>query len=300
MELRQLEYFLAVVDERHFGRAAERLRIAQPGLSQQIKSLERSIGAQLLIRDSRRVDVTDAGQALVDQARLIVELAARARETPRLVELGKRNLLRVATGAAGVGQRATIVLAEFTSRYEGVEVELLPGFAPHSLDALRRRTVDVAFVTKPVTLPADARYLRVGVQELLIVLPERHRLAALDPLPRSELLTTPFVMWPMGFNPELMTYIHRSLFGDGGPPSLVETADLSQTTLLSIVAQSDDQAGIALPSDMELNVPGLVYRRVEEPVPVLESGLVWLEPDAPPLVPELVRVAREFAASQQS
>jgi DNA-binding transcriptional LysR family regulator len=297
MELRQLQYFLAVVDERHFGRAAERLGIAQPGLSQQIKSLERSLGSQLLIRNARRVDLTEAGEVLVQEARLIVELAARAQETQRLVERGKRSLLKVATGAAGAHPRADVVLREFRARFEEVEVEILPGLGRHNLDALRRRAVDVAFVSMPVELPAGSRYLRIGGQELFIVLREGHRLAGLDRIPRSDLLKTPFVTWVRGFNPELVSHIHHVLFGDSDHPSLVETSDLSHTTRLSLVARSDELAGIALPSDMELNVPGLVYRRLEEPVPILEYGIVWLETEASPFVPAFVRVTREIAAA---
>jgi DNA-binding transcriptional LysR family regulator len=297
LELRQLRYFLAVVDERHFGRAADRLGIAQPGLSQQIKSLERSLGTQLLIRDSRRVDLTEAGELLVDQARLIVELAARAFETQRLIGRGKRELLKVATGAAGFAPRADEVLRAFGERFGDVEVELLPGFGPQNLDALRRGVADVAFVTKPVSLPPGSRYLRVGAQELLVVLREGHRLAALDPIPRRELLATPFVTWARGFNPELMDHVRRSLFGADRHPSLIETSDLTQSTRLSLLAPDDGRAGIALPADMELNVPGLVYRRVEAPAPTVEYGIVWLERNDAELISQFVRVTRELATA---
>jgi DNA-binding transcriptional LysR family regulator len=295
VELRQLQYFVAVVDERHFGRAAERLRIAQPGLSQQIKALERSVGTQLLVRNARRVDLTEAGEVFVEQARLIIELAERASETPRLVERGKRNILKVAT-AAGGHPLTEAVLREFGDRFEDVELQIIPGFGPQSLDALRRRAVDVAFVSRPITLPNASRYLRVGVQELLVALPEGHVLAPLDPIPRSDLLKTPFVTWAKGVNPEVITHVHRMLFGDADHPSLIETSDISQTTRLSLVAQNEDFAGIALPSDRALNVPGLVYRRVEEPTPTLEYGIVWLETPASPFVPAFVRVTHEVAA----
>jgi DNA-binding transcriptional LysR family regulator len=297
VELRQLEYFLAVVEERHFGRAAERLRIAQPGLSQQIKALERSLGNQLFIRNARRVDLTEAGDVLVDQARMIVQLAARARETQRLLGGGKRSLLKVATGAAGLAPRADDLLREFGERFADVQVELLPGFGPHNVDALRRRVVDLAFVTGPITMPRGSRYLRVGALELLVVMREAHPLAALDRIPRRELLDTPFVTWARAFNPELMDHIHRSLFGEGPHPALVEASDLTQTTRLSLVARDDELAGIALPSDIDLGVPGLVYRRVEEPAPAIEYGIVWLENAASPAVPHFVQLARELAAA---
>ena len=297
MELRQLEYFLAVVEERHFGRAAERLRIAQPGLSQQIKSLERSLGNQLLLRNRRGIDLTEAGEMLADQARLIVEMAARARDMQRLVGRGKRSLLKVATGAAGLATRADDVLRGFAERFADVQVEILPGFGPYNVDALRRRAVDVAFVTKPTTVPRGSRYLRVGRQELLVVMREGHPLAGVDRIPRRELLNTPFVTWARGFNPELMGHIHRSLFGDTPHPALVEAHDLTQTTRLSLVMQNEELAGIALPSDVGLGVPGLVFRHVEEPAPTIEYGIVWLENATSAVVPQFVQVTREFAAA---
>jgi DNA-binding transcriptional LysR family regulator len=297
VELRQLRYFLAVVDERHFGRAAEQLNIAQPGLSQQIKSLERSLGTQLLVRDSRRVDLTEAGEILAEQARLIVELADRALETQRLIGRGKRSLLKVATGAAGLGPRVADVLREFGARFGDVEVELLPGFGPQNLDALRRGVVDVAFVTKPIAMPRGSRYLRIGVQELLVVLREGHRLAALDRIPRRELLATSFVTWANGLNPEVMDHVHRLLFGGAQHPALIEAPDVMQTTRLSLVARDDELVAIALPSDIELHVPGLVYRRVEEPAPTLEYGIVWIENHASAVVPQFVGLTRELAAA---
>jgi DNA-binding transcriptional LysR family regulator len=99
--LRQFQYFIAVAEERHFGRAAARLHIAQSGLSQQILKLERAVGVQLLIRDRRGVEITEAGRAFLDQARLTVELADRAVASAVMAERGRSALLRVGTPILG-------------------------------------------------------------------------------------------------------------------------------------------------------------------------------------------------------
>lgn len=295
MEIRQLRYFLAVVEEQHFGRAAEKLGIAQPGLSQRIKALERSLGAQLLIRDARHVVPTEAGQILAEEARKIVALADRAQQLPRLVEQGKRVLFKVATGVRALHPRAFPILMEFEQLFGDVKVTLHPGFNEGNLDALRRHLVDVAFLSKPFELPPGSRYERVGSVELLVALSEEHPLASLERVPRSRLLETPFVTWPSSVSPDLMTQINRLLFDRDEHPSAIETPDLSQATRLSMIAQGSGLAGIALPSDTELNADGLVYRRLEEPAPLLEYGIVWLMNHISRLVPAFVEIARSSA-----
>ena len=108
MELRQLRYFLAVAEEQHFGHAAERLQIAQSGLSQQIKTLERSLKTQLFVRDRRRVELTAAGKYLVEEARSLLARARRVEETLPLIDQGKGGLLKVATSSAGLHPIATL------------------------------------------------------------------------------------------------------------------------------------------------------------------------------------------------
>ena len=143
MRLRQLEYFVAVAEEHHFGRAAERLRVAQPGVSQQIKLLERSLGAKLFIRGSDGVQLTEAGGALLDHARLVLELADRTSEIPRLVTNGKAGLLKVGTAAIHVHPVANRIIADFRERFPLVDLQLHPGLGivpgrpPASADAGR-------------------------------------------------------------------------------------------------------------------------------------------------------------------
>jgi DNA-binding transcriptional LysR family regulator len=300
MELRQLRYFLAVAEERHFGRAAEHLRIAQSGLSQQIKSLERSVGTQLFIRDRRRVELTPAGQYLVEEARSLLALASRVEETLPIIDRGKGGLLKVATSSAGLHPLAGDLVDRFRERFPDVELQVVPGSDPQNLEALRRRDVDVAFVSFPVDPPDGLTLLPAGTLEIVIALSEGHRLASNERIPRQELLAEPFLTWPRTFDPPLMDHIHRSLFGDLEHPSLIEVPDLTQATRLTRLARSDRLIGIGLPAEADLKIPGLAYRRLEDPVPLVDYGLAWLNEHDSRFVVGFIDTVRDALRAGQS
>jgi DNA-binding transcriptional LysR family regulator len=140
VDLRQFRYFIAVAEERHFGRAAARLHIAQSGLSQQILKLERAVGVQLLIRDRRGVEITEAGRAFLDQARLTVELADRA----VMAERGRSALLRLGTPILGIPIVAEAALREFEATFPDVEGEIHPRLNPDLIDGVSTYELDVA------------------------------------------------------------------------------------------------------------------------------------------------------------
>lgn len=300
MELRQLRYFLAVAEERHFGRAAEHLRIAQSGLSQQIKTLERSLGVQLFVRDRRRVELTPEGEYLVEEARSLLSRASRVEETLPLIGRGKGGVLKVATSSAGLHPLAGDLVDGFRERFPEVELHVVPGSGPQNLEALQRRHVDVAFVSFPFEPLDGLTLLPAGTLELVIALSERHRLASHERIPRRELLAEPFLTWPRTFNPPLMDHIHRSLFGDLEHPSLIEAPDLTQATRLTRLTRSDRLIGLGLQADADLEIPGLAYRRVEDPVLVVDYGLAWLNEHESPFAAGFIDMAREAVRAGQA
>jgi len=293
MELRQLRYFLAVAEEQHFGHAAQRLQIAQSGLSQQIKSLERSLRTQLFIRDRRRVELTPAGEYLVEEARSLLARAQRVEETLPLVDQGKAGLLKVATGSAGLLPLAADLIDRFRERFPEVALHVVPGSGPQNLEALQRRDVDLAFVSFPFEPMDGLTLLPAGTLEIMIALSERHRLASKDRISRSELLAEPFLTLPRTSDPTLMDHIHRSLFGDRRHPSLIEVPDLNEVTRLARLARSEQLVGLGLPAEAELRIPGLALRRVEDPVPIVEYGLAWFDEHAAPFAATFIDSVRD-------
>jgi DNA-binding transcriptional LysR family regulator len=297
MELRQFRYFVAVAEERHFGRAADRLGIAQPGLSQQIKSLERSLGATLFVRNTRHVELTETGRVFIEHARVVLELADRAEQSVRLLEKGKTDLIKVATNASGLPPLMGELLNLFRERHTNVEVELHPGFSIENLEALRRRRIDLAVVTLPSELGASANYLRLGSFEIFVIVPHDHPLASVDPIPRSELVQQPFVTLPRSINPPVIDHIHQLLFEDRVPPVLEEAIDVAPAARMSKIAQDAGLVGVGFGSEQAMEPPGVVFRHVEGPTPRLEYGLVWFDTHASPFVEPFLAVARELVDS---
>jgi DNA-binding transcriptional LysR family regulator len=296
LELRHLRYFVAVAEEKHFGRAAERLRIAQPGLSQQIKMLEQSLGTKLLIRDQRHVELTPAGETLLQHAYHLLALVDRAVEDARLSADGKSGVLTVGTPASGINSVANELLETFRARFPDAEVVLRPGFWPQNAEALRRGALDIAFVSGPAGSEDGLGYIRLGVAEVMVVLPESHPLAAYERIPRAALREEPFIALPSAADPIVVDDVHRTLFGDGEPPNLVESSDGAELTRVALVLQGKGLSATFLPAISELHIPGVAYRRIEEPAPFVEHGIVWVETTATELVSAFVDVARELAA----
>jgi DNA-binding transcriptional LysR family regulator len=300
VELRQFRYFVAVAEERHFGKAAARLHITQPGLSQQIKRLERAVGAQLLVRGPRGVELTESGQAFLDQARLTLDLADRAVASALLAERGKKGLLRVGAPALAMPPVAYALLQEFGARFPDVEVEIHPAFHLQLIEELSTHALDVAVVLCPFrSVDPAPRFMPLGELELMVVLPVGHRLAGLDRVPRSELLTEPFLDWPRIVNPELIDHVHALLFDAGEHPQSVPISELDEARRFALVAEGRGiTTKVVLGAPGEQPAPGVVFRPFEEPVPSIEFGVAWASTLTSPHVADFLDVARGFAPAE--
>lgn len=177
MDLRRLEAFVAVAEERHFGRAAERLHMAQPPLSQQIRALERELGVPLFTRTTRRVDLTAAGAAYLPRARAILRETAEAADEVRLVAAGR--LGRLTLGCVGSVTYSLLprLARGLAAELPGVEVsfrgEML---VPDQVDALVAGEVDLALLRTPVRTPSLA-ITALRQDKLVLAVPAEHRLA---------------------------------------------------------------------------------------------------------------------------
>ena len=295
VELRQFRYFIAVAEELHFSRAAKRLRIAQSGLSQQIKQLERAVGVQLLIRNRRGVQLTESGRVFLDQARLTLEFADRAVASAVLAERGKRGFLRVGTTILGMPPMAGRLLQAFGDRFPDVEVELHPRLISELIDGISEHSLDVALVLSPYkSVDPPPRYQQLGTYELVAAIPEGHPLARLERIPRPELLKEPFIDAPRNINPEMSDHIHRILFGELEHPRSLEVAELEEARRLELVAEgrgigvTGTSPGVERPA-----FPGVVFRPLDEDTPPVGYGVIWSATQTSPFLDAFLEVARE-------
>jgi DNA-binding transcriptional LysR family regulator len=200
MDLRQMRYFVAVAEERHFRRAAERLHMSQPPLSQQIQALEEELGAKLFVRDKRSVQLTAAGEALLRRSRAIIEQAASAATETRQVARGEMGRIVLGVMSSAMLGRLVTVLERFRAQAPGVVVDVVQLPPKEQLDATAMGRIDLGFLAiEP--LPPHARgdslvTAKSWEEELVLALPATHALARRKTVSVRELRHEKFITLP--------------------------------------------------------------------------------------------------------
>src|SRR5918995_1337055 len=297
MDLRQLRYFVAVAEERHFGRAAQRLHMSQPPLSMQIKALERELGIELLERTSRRVALTDAGRAFLERAKTILGAVEEAREVARGAEQGTRGRLEVGFISSATLSLLPPSIRLFRERFGGVELELKELTSAQQIDALYEGGIRVGLVRLPLRAPG-IRFEPVLEERLVVALPSGHALEALDRVSLETIADLPLIFFTRqlipGFHAQIVELFQRV----GAFPKIAQHAVHLQT-IVGLVASG---VGIAiLPSSAErVSREGVVYRALDVPDATSWMGLAWVEGDESKLVKNFVRTVREVAEDKVS
>jgi DNA-binding transcriptional LysR family regulator len=278
MELRQLRYFVAVADELHFTRAAARLGMAQPPLSQQIRRLERDLGVHLFDRTNRHVQLTEAGRAFLDEAKLTLTHADRAVDVARRAR--KPQAGRLVIGAQATAEVSVFprLLPRFLKRYPDVDVMLQTPLAPaEQVVMLRQHRIDVGFLRLPVRDPALVA-LPILREPLVAVLPLRHPLAWRRSVSLQELASSTFVMFGRANAPGLYDVIMGVWKATGLKPKILEDT-MRMPTILSLVAV---ERGVSLVprAAIGLGRQGIVFRPVRPALPTVEMGVAYRRAEA--------------------
>ncbi len=287
MELRHLRYFVAVAEELHFGRAAERLYIAQSALSQQILSLEAKLGIQLLERTKRRVRLTAAGQALLEDTRNIIHQVEQAIERAQRVARGEIGQLRIGFTILALHSVLPPMLATFRNRYPNVQLMLSEMSTQAQLEALRTKQIDVGFLHPPINEP-DLELFAIKTEAMMVVLPSQHPLARCKRLTVQSFSLYPLIIHPRYEGPVLYDQILQLYANADCQPTIAQEATTSPTRI-GLVA-----TGIGVTFVPEglctLNYPGIVYKKLSGSIPRLSYAMAWQREDALPLVQSLLNI----------
>ncbi|QOY92170.1 LysR family transcriptional regulator [Paludibaculum fermentans] len=250
IELRHLRYFLAVAEDLHFGQAAKRLHIAQPPLSQQIRQLERMLGHALFVRTSRSVELTPAGEVLIERARRTLAKVQEDVEAVQRVGRGEDGSLTVGFVESAILSRLPAVLGRYRSVYPKVQLRLHEFHTQQLVDALRNGLVDVGLARDA----GQEDWLQVEpvvIEPFILVVPRVHRLARQETVPWAELKDEPFVFFEQSAGQKAWDRTMENCARFGFQPRIVQAAEQWLTVLrlvgagLGVTVAPASVAGIA-------------------------------------------------------
>jgi DNA-binding transcriptional LysR family regulator len=270
IEFRHIRYFVAVAEELHFGRAARRLHIAQPPLSQQIQRLEQELEVSLFDRTRRSVTLTPAGQIFLKQVTPIIEELSRAIDLVRLAGAGPTEVLKIGFVSSAPYMIFPAVLREFRRNHPFVRLELIHQSIATQIEALQRGSIDIGVLRAPIA------QLDIGTEVLLtepfvIAVPKDHPLSTRDLIRPRQLASEEFVSVRVGAAPYMGALSHFYA-KHGLEPRIVQEAS-EMSTLLGLVSAG---IGIAIVprSTKSMNFPRVEFRPIKG-APTTELLLAW-------------------------
>ena len=236
MELRHLRYFVGVGEEQHFGRAAERLRVAQPALSRQIQDLEKELGFPLFDRLPRGVRLNASGQLFLSDARRILEDVQRATRRAERMALGQTGTLRVGIATAIAWHGLVVnVFREFRRRHPDVELVLQHLVSVHQIDAVVSDRLDAGFVAAVTPWHKELEHRQFTLDRMVLAVPTGHPLAKRKRLRLRDLRNLPFVWFHRWVNPTFYDQLMAACARGGlNAPRVVQEA-IDRDTVLGLV-----------------------------------------------------------------
>jgi DNA-binding transcriptional LysR family regulator len=256
MELRHLRYFVAVAEELHFRRAAERLHVAQPAVSEQVRKLEDELGVRLLDRTQRSVSLTDAGAAMLDEARMVLQQADRAVAAARDARESAAVRLRVGYLPDSLPRSVPRALQQFGRTMPNARISLSTGTTHKLIDELRAGRIDAAVVSLPAATAGLHRTL-LEPQSAVVALPVMHRNATDDVADLERLAPEQIIVLPREANPAFHDAIVARCSNAGLAPTFIHT--LEPRVELALLAVSSGAGVSILPESVagSLSMPGV-------------------------------------------
>ncbi|MBA3425427.1 MAG: LysR family transcriptional regulator [Rubrobacter sp.] len=292
MELRRLRYFVAVAEESSFSRAARRLHMAQPPLSNQIKQLEEELGVRLFERSSRGVHTTDAGELLLEEARRVFALVEGTVNMVQRVGHGEVGRLTLGFVPSASDELLPPILSSFGERYPDVDLFLREMRPDLIVQRLHEGQIDAGFLYLPLD-DASLDVECVSREPLVLALPAKHSLSSEEQVDLASLADEPFIL-PARYRrmPGLYGQVTEACRQAGFTPNAVQKDVWLMQTIVGLVAGG---IGVALvPASVQnLRRKGVVYKTVPGLSPSVELGVVWRSDDRGAVLRSFLQVARD-------
>ncbi len=295
MDVRQLRCFIAVAEELHFGRAAERLGVAPPALSRQISALEDELGVALLTRTTRQVAMTRAGLIMLEEAKGILVKMEHASRAVREASLASGKVLRVGAIDAASSSFVPEALVAFRARFPGIEIKFVEAITTALIQMLETGKLDLA-LARPPRKPTDCAFEILRVERPVVVLNENHPLAAREHLTMLDLVGEPFVVPSKRLRPYAYDLVMAYFESVGAVPNVTIEAT-EKPAMMSAVAAG---LGMALAPDWvsRLSFPGVTMRRLrgamlDPPPPGALIGVSWRPQQKLPSRDDFLAILRE-------
>jgi DNA-binding transcriptional LysR family regulator len=305
-DLRQLRYFVAVAEEQHFGRAAARLSMTQPPLSQAIRALEETLGVELFARTRRSVELTAVGADLLPEVRRLLASAEALRPLAQSLARGEAGVLALAFVSTADYGLLPLLLRDFGARYPRVRLQLTEATSDVQVEELVAGRIDAGLVIAP--LPprhaAQLAWLPIAREPLVVAMPSElaGRLSGRaeddwldEPVNLHDLADAPLVVFPRPLAPGFYDTI-MDCYGAAGLAPVVGQEAIQMQTIVSLVSAG---MGVALvPRSLRhLRRTGVAYRPLAGTVPTIETGLVWRAAEVSPVLAAFIEIVRAHAAT---
>lgn len=290
MDVRQLRYFIAVAEEGHIGRAAQRFAMSEPPFTRHIQALEERIGVPLFLRDRRGMVLTPAGASLLADARRILGLLGQATERTQRSGRGETGRLDVGLYGSGVFGVMPQLLARFRLTHPDVDLALHYGQTPEQVQALRQGRVLIAFER---LLPVEAPDLEVALvarEPLMLALAEQHPLARRQRIPVRLLEGQKIIL---GSSPVAAAQVVELCRGHGFEPQFAPA--MGDLVMASLMASLDTGIAVVPRSMSHVGFPGITYRPLQStPAAVMDMHCFYLRGERSPLLLAMLETVRGF------
>ena len=293
-DIRQMQRFVAVAEQRSFRRAAAYLNVSQPPLSISIRNLENEIGVQLVLRDRKRVELTKAGEIFLERAKLILSQVDDSIRLAQSVKEGLHGQISVGFFPTATYEVLPQILRIFRISYPDVGLRFIELTTPEQPEALRQKHIDVGIFLAPTVDVAGLNLEIFHRERLIVALPRDHQFAVKAKLHLEELRNEKFIFIPPRWGTGYHARVSHAFTQAGFAPDVVaEVGHLH--TLVSLVAAGMGIA-VGVSSLMNFQPPGVVFKEFADNPSELyvEFGLAWRGDDDGPLLASFLNTARQF------